>query len=161
MKQFSGLLFILLVICSNGFSQQLGTYSRVKINSDEQGLQILANQGVTIDHGIHKEGLYFISDFSHAEIEIMQANNFNIEILIPDVVSYYEQILAEPATGASNHNATCAGAGASGTNPHINPVTPSHFNLGTMGGYLKYSEMLAELDEMAATYPSKPQFPIF
>jgi carboxypeptidase T len=154
MKQFSGLLFILLVICSNGFSQQLGTYSRVKINSDEQGLQILANQGVTIDHGIHKEGLYFISDFSHAEIEIMQANNFNIEILIPDVVSYYEQILAEPATGASNHNATCAGAGASGTNPHINPVTPSHFNLGTMGGYLKYSEMLAELDEMAATYPS-------
>jgi PKD repeat protein len=136
----------------NGFSQELGAYSRVKINTDEQGLQFLSNQGVTIDHGIHKEGLYFISDFSHAEIEIMQANNFNIEILIPDVVSYYEQILAEPATGTSNHNATCAGASA--TNPHINPVTPSHFNLGTMGGYLKYSEMLAELDEMAATYPS-------
>lgn len=154
MKQFSGLLFILLVMCSNGFSQQLGTYSRVKINSDEQGLQILANQGVTIDHGIHKEGLYFISDFSHAEIEIMQANNFNIEILIPDVVSYYEQILAEPVTSTSNHNASCAGAGATGTNPYINPVTPTHFNLGTMGGYLKYSEMLAELDEMAATYPS-------
>jgi PKD repeat protein len=139
---------------SNGFSQQLGTYSRVKINTDEQGLQFLSNQGVTIDHGVHKEGLYFISDFSHAEIEIMQANNFNIEILIPDVVSYYEQILAEPATATSNHNASCAGAGASGTNPYINPVTPSHFNLGTMGGYLKYSEMLAELDEMAATYPS-------
>ena len=154
MKQFLGLLLASLLIFSNGFSQQLGAYSRVKINTDDQGLQFLSGQGVTIDHGVHKEGLYFISDFSHAEIEIMQANNFNIEILIPDVVSYYEQILAEPATSTSNHNASCAGAGASGTNPHINPVTPSHFNLGTMGGYLKYSEMLAELDEMAATYPS-------
>jgi PKD repeat protein len=154
MKQFLGLLFALFAIYSNGFSQPLGTYSRVKINADEQGLQFLSGQGVTIDHGVHKEGLYFISDFSHAEIEIMQANNFNIEILIPDVVSYYEQILAEPATSTSNHNASCAGAGATGTNPYINPVTPSHFNLGTMGGYLKYNEMLAELDEMAATYPS-------
>ena len=154
MKQLLGLLLASLLIFSNGFSQQLGAYSRVKINTDDQGLQFLSGQGVTIDHGVHKEGLYFISDFSHSEIEIMQANNFNIEILIPDVVSYYEQILAEPATSTSNHNASCAGAGASGTNPHINPVTPSHFNLGTMGGYLKYSEMLAELDEMAATYPS-------
>ena len=154
MKQFLGLLLASLLIFSNGFSQQLGAYSRVKINTDDQGLQFLSGQGVTIDHGVHKEGLYFISDFSHSEIEIMQANNFNIEILIPDVVSYYEQILAEPATSTSNHNASCAGAGATGTNPHINPVTPSHFNLGTMGGYLKYSEMLAELDEMAATYPS-------
>ena len=154
MKQFLGLLLASLLIFSNGFSQQLGAYSRVKINTDDQGLQFLSGQGVTIDHGVHKEGLYFISDFSHSEIEIMQANNFNIEILIPDVVSYYEQILAEPATSTSNHNASCAGAGATGTNPHINPVTPSHFNLGTMGGYLKYNEMLAELDEMAATYPS-------
>ena len=154
MKKLLGLLLASLLIFSNGFSQQLGTYSRVKINTDDQGLQFLSGQGVTIDHGVHKEGLYFISDFSHSEIEIMQANNFNIEILIPDVVSYYEQILAEPATSTSNHNASCAGAGATGTNPHINPVTPSHFNLGTMGGYLKYSEMLAELDEMAATYPS-------
>lgn len=154
MKQFFGLLFALFVLFSNGYSQQLGSYSRVKINADEQGLQFLSSQGVAIDHGVHKEGLYFISDFSHAEIEIMQANNFNIEILIPDVVSYYEQILAEPATSTSNHNASCAGASGSATNPYINPVTPSHFNLGTMGGYLKYSEMLAELDEMAATYPS-------
>jgi PKD repeat protein len=154
MKQFIAVLALLLVNISVCLSQQLGDYSRVKINSDEQGLQFLSSQGVTIDHGVHKEGLYFISDFSHAEIEIMQANNFNIEILIPDVVSYYEQILAEPATNTSNHNASCAGAGASVTNPYINPITPSHFNLGTMGGYLKYSEMLAELDEMAATYPT-------
>jgi PKD repeat protein len=154
MKQFLGLLFVLFVLYSNGFSQQLGTYSRVKINSDEQGLQFLSSQGVTIDHGIHKEGQHFISDFSSAEIAIMQANNFNIEILIPDVVSYYEQILAEPATSTNNHNPTCNGSGASATNPHVNPATPTHFNLGTMGGYLKYNEMLAELDEMAATYPS-------
>ncbi len=154
MKLCLSLACTIVLIFSNAFSQQLGSYARVKINTEEQGLQFLSSQGVAIDHGIHKEGLYFISDFSSAEIAIMQANNFNIEILIPDVVSYYEQILAEPATSTSNHNASCAGASGSATNPYINPVTPSHFNLGTMGGYLKYSEMLAELDEMAATFPN-------
>jgi len=151
-------VFSSLIVVFLGFSlsigQQLGEYSRVKINTDEAGLQFLAAQGVTIDHGIHKEGLYFISDFSNAEITTMQANNFNIEILIPDVVAYYEQILANPDQGATTHNGSCGGNGAGATNPYINPLTPTHFNLGTMGGYLKYNEMLAELDEMAATYPN-------
>ena len=151
-------VFSSLIVVFLGFSlsigQQLGEYSRVKINTDEAGLQFLAAQGVTIDHGIHKEGLYFISDFSNAEITTMQANNFNIEILIPDVVAYYEQILANPDQGATTHNGSCGGNGAGATNPYINPLTPTHFNLGTMGGYLKYNEMLAELDEMATTYPN-------
>ena len=86
---FSSLLVVFLGF-SLSIGQQLGEYSRVKINTDEAGLQFLAAQGVTIDHGIHKEGLYFISDFSNAEITTMHANNFNIEILIPDVVAYYE-----------------------------------------------------------------------
>ena len=154
MKNLFGSLLVVILGFSLSMAQQLGAYSRVKINTDEAGLQFLAGQGVTIDHGIHKEGLYFISDFSNAEITTMQANNFNIEILIPDVVAYYEQILANPDPGSGAHNGSCGGNGAGATNPYINPLTPTHFNLGTMGGYLKYNEMLAELDEMAATYPN-------
>ncbi|NCU77001.1 MAG: PKD domain-containing protein [Synechococcaceae bacterium WB7_1C_051] len=150
------LLFVLALSWSFGnafFSQNSPSYSRVKINTDEAGLRQLSDLGVTIDHGIRKEGVHFISDFSHAEIEIMQAQHFNIEILIPDVVSYYEQMLANPSQEPLSHNGGCAGNGG-GSNPYLNPATPSHFNLGTMGGYLKYNEMLAELDEMATTYPN-------
>ncbi|NBN99665.1 MAG: hypothetical protein EBV19_10575, partial [Flavobacteriia bacterium] len=154
MKFIIVLFFGLILAISTVQAQNTQGYSRVKINADAAGLAALSNLGVAVDHGFTKEESYFISDFSEQEIQIMQAHNFNIEILIPDVVAYYEQLLANPSTEPATHNATCGGGGAGATNPYVNPSTPSHFNLGTMGGYLKYNEMLAELDEMAATYPN-------
>ena len=138
-------------ICVYSFAQN---YSRVKIITDDAGLAMLSQHGVTIDHGIHKEGQFFISDFSASEVATMQALNVTIEILIADVVSYYEQILVEPASDQTLRNVNCSsGAGASG-GIYTNPATPTHFNLGSMGGYLTYTEMLAELDEMFASYPN-------
>lgn len=149
-------LYVLMVSwvitwCANAQINQ--SYSRAKIYTDQAGLAFLADQGVTVDHGFTKEGEYFISDFSHQEITTMESLNYSVEILIPDVVSYYEQMLANPSQEPSTHNGACAGNGGA-TNPYINPVTPTHFNLGTMGGYLTYNQMLAELDEMAAAYPN-------
>jgi carboxypeptidase T len=129
-------------------------YSRVKIITNNEGLSMLSQHGVTIDHGIHKEGQFFISDFSASEVATMQALNVNIEILIPDVVSYYEQLLTEPASDQTLKNANCSGATGASGGFYTNPTTPTNFNLGSMGGYLTYSEMLAELDEMFATYPN-------
>lgn len=132
------------------FSQN---YSRVKINANDIDLQKLANMGVTIDHGIHKQDLFYISDFSSREIQTMREHNYDIEILIDDVETYYREILNNPdATVPTTKNATCSGTGTGTTT--FSPGTPTHFNLGTMGGYLKYSEMLAELDEMASVYPN-------
>jgi hypothetical protein len=148
-------MVVLTLGVSQAEAQNTQGYSRVKINSDAEGLAVLANLGVAVDHGFSKEDSYFISDFSDQEIQIMQANNFNIEILIPDVIAHYEQLLANPSQDPSSlHNGACGGNGAGGNDPYLNPTTPTHFNLGTMGGYLKYNEMLAELDEMAATYPN-------
>ncbi len=145
------LFFFFSFVCAYSFAQN---YSRVKIITDDAGLAMLSQHGVTIDHGIHKEGQFFISDFSASEVATMQALNVNIEILIADVVTYYEQILMEPASDQTLRNANCSGgAGASG-GFYTNPATPTHFNLGSMGGYLNYNEMLAELDEMFATYPN-------
>jgi PKD repeat protein len=146
-------LMVSLVVtwCTNAQINQ--SYSRAKIYTDQAGLAFLADQGVTVDHGFTKEGEYFISDFSHQEIATMESLNYSVEILIPDVVSYYEQMLANPTQEPSTHNGACAGNGGA-SNPYINPVTPTHFTLGTMGGYLTYNQMLAELDEMAAAYPN-------
>jgi PKD repeat protein len=138
------------LLCSFfSFSQQ---YSRVKIYSDAEGLSRLSQLGVTVDHGTYKQNTFFISDFSDREISIMQENGFSFEVLIDDVQKYYvEQNLLkkEPA----QKNVSCSGTGGGGTSG-FSPATPSNFNLGTMGGYLKYNEMLAELDAMAAQYPT-------
>jgi PKD repeat protein len=119
-------------------------YSRVKINTSNEGLKALSDLGVTVDHGIRKDNTFFISDFSAHEIALMQANNFSIEVLIPDVQAYYIQ--QNETTNSTYKNTTCQQT--------TSITTPTHFNQGSMGGYLTYTQLLAELDEMATLYPN-------
>jgi PKD repeat protein len=120
-------------------------YSRVKINTNAAGLGQLAQLGVAVDHGTYKQNTFFISDFSKEEIAIMEENGFDFEILIKDVEKYYEEHANDPSGLTKNVSCGTASGGIQ---------TPTNFNNGTMGGYLKYNEMLAELDAMVAQYPN-------
>ena len=130
-------------------------YSRVKILANELELQKLSDLGVTIDHGIHKKGYFFISDFSKNELNIMSTYGFQYEVLIEDVEEFYIDRLKNPEKyeQAVLKNTNCTGSGGNNGGNFV-PTAPTNFNLGTMGGYLKYNEMLAELDAMAAQYPT-------
>jgi hypothetical protein len=139
MKLFS--LFCAFCCVAQSWSQD---YSRVKINTNAAGLGQLAQLGVAVDHGTYKQNTFFISDFSKEEIAIMEENGFDFEILIKDIEKYYEEHANDPSS--ITKNVTC-GPASGGIQ------TPSNFNNGTMGGYLKYTEMLAELDAMVAQYP--------
>jgi PKD repeat protein len=147
MKRFT--LLLSLLVSTISIAQD---YSRVKVFGTAEDLFQLSQLGVTIDHGIKKDGVFFISDFSKEEIQIMQDYEFEYEILIPDVQAFYINRLSNPEAASTTKNATCSGGGGGSTG--FNPATPSNFNLGTMGGYLKYNEMLAELDDMLAQYPN-------
>jgi carboxypeptidase T len=147
------LLLFFGVLCSTlSFSQQ---YSKVKIYANAEELVRLAAIGVPVDHGIYKENTFFISDYSAEEIQMMRDYNFDFEILVEDIQAEF-LLLNENSEPETNRNATCSGGsgGGSGNNFYVSPTQPSNFNLGTMGGYLKYNEMLAELDAMAAQYPN-------
>ena len=150
MKQ--SLFFLILFYFAHfSFSQN---YSRVKVFATDFELNRLSEYGVTIDHGIRKENTFYISDFSKREIEIMQENEYVFEILISDVEAYYVSILNDENPPQELRNATCSGSTSGSSASNFTPSTPSNFNLGTMGGYLTYNAMLAELDAMAAQYPS-------
>ncbi|NBR13334.1 MAG: PKD domain-containing protein, partial [Crocinitomicaceae bacterium] len=148
MKNFS-LIIISIIFSFTSFSQN---YSRVKVFGNENDMFRLGQLGVAVDHGIRKQGTFLISDFSKEEIQIMNDYEFNYEILIPDVQAYYVDMLTNPQPTVTQKNATCSST--SGGSTGFSPATPSNFNLGTMGGYLKYAEMLAELDAMAQQYPT-------
>ena len=146
------LLFITLSIAL--FAQK-EKYSRAKIYLDAQDktLQGLANLGLAVDHGQHKKNTYFISDFSEHELENARAKGYSIDILIDDVSAFYsnqnkeKSIKKKQSAGKSLNNRT-------GCTSSSNIVTPSNFQLGSMGGYYTYTEMLAELDNMAAQFPN-------
>lgn len=135
-----------IFISSALFSQN---YSRVKINTGSEGLRFLAEQGVAVDHGTYKKDTHFITDLSEDEIEILKANGFTYEILIADVIKFYQDQNKNPATSAKNELCNSSSGGSS------LPAVPVNFSVpSTYGGYFKYAEMLSELDQMAAAYPS-------
>jgi len=144
--------FLFCIFCLQCFSQN---YSRVKVFGSQIELTKLGNLGVAMDHGIGKEGFFFISDFSKDEISIMQTYGYEYEILIADLEKYYVNLLNDPNKENPSvlKNANCTGTGGNGAST-FSPATPSNFNLGTMGGYLKYDDMLTELDAMVAQYPN-------
>jgi hypothetical protein len=140
----------LLIICflasTFAFSQE--KYSRVKIFGTDDQLYLLGDLGLAIDHGEHKQNTYFISDFSATEIEKIKNNGFSYEILRDDVSAYY---VLQNLEGTKNGYKSSCGGGSGDT---YDPITPSNFQLGTMGGYYKYQEYLDELDSMRSKYPS-------
>ncbi|PCJ78355.1 MAG: hypothetical protein COA57_16180 [Flavobacteriales bacterium] len=143
------LLFFVFFSClSIAFSQE--KYSRVKIYTDDNGLRQLTNAGVTIDHGNYRKDVWFISDFSEKEIQLISQSGFPFEVMIDDVQQHYieqnfKSIQSKTATAAA---ATC------NLSDSLNYNIPTNFTLGSMGGYFTYNEFLAHLDTMAAKYPN-------
>lgn len=127
---------------------QNGAYSRVRVYTDDTGLQRMRNAGITTDHGEYKRGCCFTTDFSAAELQKIIAMGFTYEMLIPDVQqAYTEQNSEARTTGpASTQAVNC------NTAPDF--PTPSNFVLGSMGGFFTLNEIYWHLDNMATLYPN-------
>ncbi len=142
------LLLVLFITIQFTFAQNVQEkYQRAKINySQANSLGHLESLGIPIDHGTHKKGYFIISDFSVSEIEKARNAGYQVEVLIEDSKEYFLQ--QNSSNKASTKNPTCNGGSA------VEYETPINFNLGSMGGYLTYQEMLNELDQMKALYPN-------
>lgn len=140
---------LLALLCCIGISaaaQQL-TYSRVKIFTDDAGLNQLANAGIAIDHGEYRKGCCFTTDLSSDEITRIHNLGFNYTVEIPDVQAYY--VNRNQSADRESHPATQSSCTAG---PDI--LTPSNWTLGSMGGFYTVSEIYWHLDNMATLYPN-------
>lgn len=135
---------ILLLLIGMALSAQTAEYSRVKVWLNGADITALGQLGLDIDHGQYKKGVFFVNDFHRDEIALIEQAGFTAEILIADVEHYYVQ-------QNEYHGEQRKAFGCSST-PNDYAV-PQNFNLGSMGGYFTYQEMLDELDSMAAKYP--------
>jgi carboxypeptidase T len=124
-------------------------YNRLLIHLDAtHTMAMLAQLGVEVDHGDMRAGTSFSSDFSTSEQAAITAAGFGVDVLIPDVSQYYAMRNTLVSTSAATRAASC-------NLRRIDTVpTPVHFKTGTMGGFLTYQEMLAQLDSMHAIYPN-------
>ncbi|MDQ3191039.1 MAG: immune inhibitor A [Bacteroidota bacterium] len=140
--------FIILYFSFPVFSQDLIKYSKVKVytNSVPGGLKKLGSLGIPTDHGEVKKDVFFISDFSESEINLMIQNGYQYEIIIDDIIDHYtKQNLLPADRSAQSERNSCS-------SPVIYPV-PQNFSLGSMGGFFTFQEMINNLDSMASLYP--------
>lgn len=129
---------------------QQAKYSRVKIKlSPEQNIEQLASLGVEADHGKYAKHRFFISEFSEQEIADIQAAGFVTEVLIDDLAAHVVAQNQSDAIATDLRSSHCGGDDGTA----FDYQTPDNFQLGTMGGFYTYEEMLAELDRMLALYP--------
>ncbi|WP_432411416.1 M14 family zinc carboxypeptidase [Rasiella sp. SM2506] len=140
-----------LLICSfflftiAGAQELQEKYQKAKISyTASNSLETLESLGLAVDHGIHKNGHFVISDFSISELQKVRAAGFQVEILVEDSKEFFLQQNRNPAPV---RNSSCA-------ENSDDYETPANFNLGSMGGFLTYQEMLDELDQMKALYPN-------
>ena len=125
-------------------------YHRARIYYDgPKGILLLANQGLAVDHGKHKFGVYIESDFSENDIQKAKMLGMKVEIQIEDVKKFYvEQNKGIDKSTPSEKNASCSGSSS------VSYPVPANYNHGSMGGFLTLTELYQELDDMAALYPN-------
>jgi carboxypeptidase T len=137
-------IFFLFCFFLLGNSLSSQSFSRVRVYANNEQIKQLEKAGVCLDHGKHKLNTWIETDLSVEELEIIKANGIKAEIMIEDVIAHYQDQVAHRETRA---------VGNCNTN-NITYNTPTHFKLGSMGGYPTYTEVMSDLDSMYLLYPS-------
>lgn len=120
-------------------------YSRVKIWLTNKNITELASLGIDVTEGDHRPGVWFITEVSQAELNKVKQSNYKTDVLVDDVKAYRSKRAPSPKRTAAFPCSTSSAP---------NYPQPQNFNLGSMGGFFTYQEMLDILDSMASKYPN-------
>lgn len=140
-------LFIFLFALS---FQYIGAqrYSRVHLDiSNTEDLSRLKEMPLALDHAHWKlevdEVVIEVNDF---ELDLIQQANIPFHVEIDDLELFYSNRLSEQQHLLSTKNVNCDST--------VAPLDPINFELGSMGGYYTYQEMLDDLDSMHSLFPN-------
>jgi len=137
--------FFILLLQSSILFAQSQKHARAKIFLEGRPLVELAALGLDIEHSHPNEDGSITSDFSSLELDQVSAAGFRYEVLIADVTRHYVE-QNNPENAEVNFR--------SGHCNEVSFTIPENFELGSMGGFFTYEEMLENLDNMALKYPS-------
>ena len=138
-------IFLSIFLVFQLFSQEkIQKYSKAMIfYSDVSDLAKMSNNGIAVDHGKHKKNVFIESIFSEEELYIAKNLGFTVSITIDDMQKHITN--RKTNQRRSIHNNSCE------TDVY---ETPENFELGSMGGFYTYTQMLQELDDMYSLYPN-------
>ncbi len=118
-------------------------YSQVRIFTlTENDYRKIEDVGLHIDHAINKPGHYQEAWLSEYEITLLSKSGVPFEVTVEDWQTYYDN---QPKMTPAEIDAQMQQV------YETDAITHSIY--GTMGGYMKYDEVVAKLDSMRMWYP--------
>lgn len=132
------LLIFILFACLQGRAQG-ETYAQVRLSGDPATFLRAIEAGLSLDHSHVADGAR-IAELGTDEIAIAQQAGLQVQTVIADLSTYYSQRAAKDRLAQQLRT-----SGAS--------TDPPGFELGSMGGFLTYDEVLLELDSMFMMHP--------
>lgn len=131
-------LLLILLLSSTLLYAQTGPYVRVQFKATEQQLKQLHQAGLDAEGitKLSKNEQLFEAEVSQEELLLIKQYTKNPLITIPNVSTFY----AERATNDVSVTKSSS-------------VPPPGFQLGSMGGFLTYNQMVNMLDSMRRRYP--------
>ena len=145
-------LFLVFVCCFHSSAQQVLKYSKARVDIRGKEMTDLLKLGVDVSHGHLVKNRFFEAEFSSVELDLIENAGFTIDILIEDLSAFYStQNLYPPVEHDHIHSRNRHGCYP--PNLGVNLVEPVNFELGSMGGFYPYNEIMDQLDLMHALYP--------
>ncbi len=132
--------------CAIGFLQAQQDHQRIKVYADNEDLTTIQQMGIDISHCNVKSGEYLISDFSPYEVDKIKESGLSYQVLFKNASEYYN-LQRNPVLQRSREGEQVS------CNESAKFAIPSNFELGSMGGFHRYQEILDHLDNMSNSYP--------
>jgi hypothetical protein len=148
MRIINLILFIFLALSIQAQNQPIvhaDTYVKVEIDLTTKSIKDLARAGVDITHGTYIKNISFSATFPESKLEELENLGFSFDVLIPDMQQHY--------VSRNNQRGPECEVNACFQNSY-NYARPQNFELGSMGGFFTYNQMLDHLDAMSFTYPN-------
>lgn len=160
-----------LLIAQLTYSQSLIS-KRIKINNPTKDQLLKVKEaGVDLSCGAIFDNNNLILEVGENDLNALTQKGITYTVLVDDLIAHYKkknelelprakaELQAKKIQSRSSKSLSTKSESVDNYIQYegcseVNWAVPSNFNLGSMGGCLTYSEVLAELDEMRALYPN-------
>lgn len=145
-------LLFALVCYLHSSAQEILTYSKARIDIRGKEMNDIMKLGIDVSHGHLIKNRFFEAEFSSLELDMIRNAGFNIDIMIEDLGAFYStQNLYPPVDHGHIHSRNRHGCYP--PNLGISFKEPVNFELGSMGGFYRYDEIMEQLELMEFSYP--------
>ncbi|MGB1242406.1 MAG: M14 family zinc carboxypeptidase [Chitinophagales bacterium] len=160
-KMLLTLLCFFWLVCVHAQQEK---YHRVEIHlSKQNSIETLQALGLSLDCGghlhlneeeNHLEEAIYVAELSDSELEMTHKAGFKTKILQANTSGFYaKRIAVNPVKSVADFKSQKNNDwGLGKENPYY--TIPENFEMGSMGAYLTYEEMLFHLDQMHELYPN-------